>query len=386
MRLNGRKQSGNLPKNNGVIMCNDCNEIENVENDENMVLVYLNVSQTRHEYRDESSDDFIMINDDCYDIDLCVQTESGEWIFECESIRMNCGNIEHSENGNIFCCDECNEYFYTDDAFYTDDNAYCSSCYEECCTIRPLENNYKIHSYHAKTDFNIPSITEQKNDVYLGIELETVTSCEETITKKLRQYIPNNVLCYRDSSLITTYDFCEDCEIVTNPRKLSDHLRDFKGFFENNDELWISSQEYHCGLHVHVSKLYFGEEYTDQYRYKVKKLLRFFAENQSILESLSGRLDHGDSYDDAFRYCEFYSDASAYSLYSRYQAINFSNDETIEFRFFSGTDNFERFKLCLTFIDQLVRFIGSLSNGYTMSDFLVFIGECKLSKWIKNHM
>ena len=106
-----------------------------------------------------------------------------------------------------------------------------------------------------------------------------------------------------------------------------------------------------CGLHVHVSRSFFTMSET-------VKLGLFVYFNKSRLETFARRTETS--------YAKFKpvlrSDLKAAGHSDRrYEAINFENARTIEFRLFKGTLNFETFMATLEFCDAVSRFVKTIS-------------------------
>lgn len=304
----------------------------------------------------ESSNDYKICND-CGEVFNFsregIQLANGDYI--CEDCR-----------DNYFYCENCGEYYHNDEYNEDEDgNALCENCYNE------YEQENLLHNYGYKPDIEIQSTgdeTEDEKKLYIGFELETekddsnlsradfCKKINDTINKKM-----NTQFLYfkEDGSL--------DCgvEIVSHPFTLD--------FFRQNEDLFrilcttASSMNYtshnskNCGLHVHINRQYFGDNYEEQEK-NIEKLILFFEYFKEKIQKFSRRTD--------FHYCHFLSDNGERKEkicnlkyikenkgQNRYVAVNVENSNTVEVRIFRGTLNADTFIATLQWVFNLVRIV-----------------------------
>lgn len=196
--------------------------------------------------------------------------------------------------------------------------------------------------------------------LYLGVELECDSISDtgrntEEISDDVESLFPSNfIYCEDDGSL--SYGF----ENITQPATLEYHLSQKKSYEDMfrlllNEHLF-SFNVRSAGLHIHVNKDFFGASDTmvsnikkvcvlcDKYWDNIAKISRRTKESLSSWASKIPAAEM-ESIEYDIRYCEG----------SRYSAVNISNVNTVEFRFFKGTLNPDVFFACLSFVDGLCR-------------------------------
>jgi len=143
----------------------------------------------------------------------------------------------------------------------------------------------------------------------------------------------------------------EGFEIVTQPAGLDVHLAKFAAFL-NNDEAKRGLRSHEggaCGFHVHV-----GRQYVTQSQiYRIQSFLND-VRNESLIRAIARRYDTGG-------YAKFkHSMAKFTSLGKnngdRYEALNVTGDQTIEFRIFRGSLRYESIASALEFVNAVLTF------------------------------
>jgi hypothetical protein len=140
-------------------------------------------------------------------------------------------------------------------------------------------------------------------------------------------------------------------EIATHPHTLEKH----KSYGWDkvtrflSDAKCTSHNTQTCGLHVHVNRSFLSA-YTEQVRLGI-----FVSLNRNKFEVLSRRTESNYA---KFKDLKLYGIKSANSNdTSRYEAINWNNYDTIEFRMFKGTLKFETLMATLELVDAVCRWI-----------------------------
>lgn len=274
--------------------------------------------------------------------------ENYEDCYHCEN-TIHTNNMS-TINGNYVCEDCENEHYDTcqgcRDLLSRDninDDGFCNNCYQE------EESNY-IHSYEYK-----PYVKFYGKGLFLGIELEIDKGDnKDDLAQELIDIGDEKIYLKEDASLN------DGLEIVSHPMDMAHH-REFSWqqiLKKCSDFGFKSHNTTTCGLHVHINNNFLTEV-------EKIKLAIFINTNKPSIEKIARR--------QAGHYAQFkllkkgkLKEDACYSA-SRYQAINWNNLHTIEFRFFRGTLKYETFIASLEFIDALIHFIKetTVSQIYT---------------------
>jgi len=142
----------------------------------------------------------------------------------------------------------------------------------------------------------------------------------------------------------------EGFEMVSQPAGLDVH-RDRLGRFLNNSQLKMGFRSHEggaCGLHVHV-----GREFLTQGQiYRVQSFLND-VRNEALIRAIARRYDNN--------YCRFKPQLAKFTIHGkhsteRYEALNVTNPDTIEFRIFRGSLRYESVMAALEFVNSLLTF------------------------------
>ena len=295
---------------------------------------------------------------------------------QCECCEV-CGSICELCNTCMMrsCewCAECGECY-----------CYCSSCADcgncpcscmrdcDCCTCCPCNcgraGDY-IHSYSFRPNFNYwraESTPELRSDnlFFYGIELEME---EGDIFQAVQDFVDNHdpdgdFLYFKEDGSLGP----ESAEVVSHPMTLRAHTeRDiWKTWFTLVDTYSVQTPS-SCGMHIHVSREQLGGQRGES------RLTYLLAKYQRRLAKLSRRWNGESTY---ARWGAFRTDKGEdlkvddldydlmTSTYERYRALNFRNHDTIEFRFFAGTNDIGEFFSNLAITDALCKFSVSDRN------------------------
>ncbi len=302
-----------------------------------------------HEY------EYRLFEDDYYCED-CLE----ERTFVCDRCGERFSTDDDEGDGNTQICQRCYEYHYTncdrcgriistDDAYYDDDdddNRYCYSCYEN--HVR----NAVIRGYNYKP---FPMFYGD-GPRFMGVELEVDGGGQSSRNAGELYEIANGeserIYIKHDGSLENGF------EIVTHPMSLDYHRRNmpWKRLVERASEMdYLSHKTETCGLHVHVSRNCFGDDCVTQ-ELKISKVLyiieRFWAELLLFSRRTEEQLAQW-----AQRYG--YEETPKHILDkakingNRYRCINLENADTIEFRIFRGTLNYNTIIAALEMVDVI---------------------------------
>lgn len=314
----------------------------------------------------------------------------GEQIF-CEtclvtltSVCENCGERIWNDNAcgddyTILCahcyghyytnCERCGRLIHNDDACYVDDDddiPYCQRCIEE------VERN-PIKSYNYKPE----PIFFGSGNLFMGVELEIDKGGENHDNAELILNVANK----GETRLYAKHDGSIDYgfELVSNPMTLDYHLNEmnWKNVFERALDLGYRSHETHtCGLHIHVNRSAFGDNY--EMREEAIGRVVYFVENHwNELLKFSRRTEANinrwaSRYGISTTAKDTYKNAKDRCL-GRYVAVNLENHNTIEFRIFRGTLNHKTFAATLQLIDEICNYAINMTDkemeGMSWCDF-----------------
>ena len=202
------------------------------------------------------------------------------------------------------------------------------------------ENLYKIHNYSTK----VPELLKFKakhvkpSTVYLGIELEYESSDRDVSKIKVGKALQGHAIMKHDGSIKNGF------EIVTCPATLDIHLEEFKKFYSSYGSLGLFPDK-NTGMHVHVSRKPLNV-------FTIGKMTEFLnrMDNKAFIAHIAGRIDN--------QYARVTGRSVTYPFINgqqgeRYNALNLSNRDTIEFRIFSTPKNWEEFSSRLEFCQAL---------------------------------
>jgi len=319
-------------------------------------------------------------------INLFVRTNMIDW-------------LEENFRDSVFNCNDCDKYFLHDDDYHNvnDDYGVCnccirsyrwserSGCYVDRDSDNDDDNSDLIRSYHGSLEDleHIPSAYD-KRKILLGMELEIEIDGDNLRDKA--EDILNNITDYWKDGKRYTYCLLENdgsldygFEMVTSWTGLDVHAEQLK-YFNQKFRNMRSHNTNTCGLHVHIDK---GEMTT----LHASKLILFINDtnNLHLIKTIARR--------DNASYAKF-KDKKAdkswlkHSLNSssvkerqlrhlnvdRYEALNFQNERTIEFRLFKGSLVYSTIMACLEFAYAAYFFTKDASiNNLTTFKFLEFI-------------
>ena len=338
--------------------CSDCGEYF-IDNEKDYVIdregdIYcescrdeLSYCERCEEYSRE--DDFVHIVDlDEYWCDSCAENHA----YHCDS----CGDWtseNHGDSDTTLCrgcfesdyyiCDDCGELVHSSDAMSDDNGTYCRSCYES-------NHSNDIHNYSYEPCLNFQCADDENDEKplpYLGFELEAGGVSIETRNDIAETISDGEETFYlKEDGSIPDYGF----ELVSHPITLKRHKElDWEIILKEMSNAGMKSHdlgESGCGLHVHVSR-----NYLTSYKWLLIDWL--FSKHQAEFETIARRKEthwakfkksNGQSVKDVF----------GKSNGSRYQAVNFENRRTVEFRLFRGTLKYSTFMATLEIVDALV--------------------------------
>lgn len=270
----------------------------------------------------------------------CGRTSCPMCVYECYS----CGDSN---------CSRCSVYCSNCD------NNFCPGCYDsddhECNGGREIDlSNYTRNPFIADARVPIDYSFHKKaweNTLYLGLELEVnfTNSNWDAIVEASKKHLKNRFVWKEDGSV------CPGGELILTPHTLQ-CMKDlnFKGFLDDLKKAGATSYDSgQCGLHVHVNREALGKTGEEKWN-TINNLRTFFWMNKEFVRKFSARTQSQlDSWSRIHP-----PDSGAWG--ERYTAVNTGPSNTIEFRCFRGTLNYERFKASIEFCDAIVNFCRSI--------------------------
>jgi len=248
-----------------------------------------------------------------------MDTWDGEWY--CEDWL----------NDHTFVCDCC-DCRYSNDDYAEDGN--CNSCRSEQSGLR---------SYSDKSAADLRP--EKDVPLKFGIELEVEGRDANEGVEMCESIFPSGYVVYKEDGSLSDGGF----EIVTRPDAPEVHKRIFSKFLSDpqvrrNLTSWNSGN---CGIHIHVSRKPLSTLWIGRILVMINS-----PSMRSIVSKVSGRYD--TTY--AGITSKKLTNGKKTGYERKYEAVNNSPRETIEFRLFRGTLIRESFIRYIEFVEAVLAF------------------------------
>lgn len=311
-------------------------------------------------------------SDDYRECDNC-----GEW--HPRSDMYYTVDTEHyfceSCSDDLYCCDECGDYYEYDDDIIWDDEGeryLCRNCYDnmDC-------DSHGIHDYHTmkrlnRYEFHSNEGETRRNNIHMGFELEVDNGEDASDTVEEINDIEafENFFCFEHDGSLSYRGF----EIISNPASIGWHVAHRDDYQKMADILKSHKYVSHnsrrndgsnvvrgtCGLHIHLDRQYFGG-YHEQEAASAK-LLYLFEKHWDNMVKFSRRTSSGLHWCDSYKAqmgtrCSLVNIAKKVENYGRYFAVNLTNVNTIEIRLWRGTLNMQTFIATLKFTARLCELV-----------------------------
>jgi hypothetical protein len=312
-------------------------------------------------------------------------------------------NEKFPDSPEVFTCDDCEWLEWDDDGHWAGNDLHiCDSCTNENYTYSEHQGTYitnedweeeqeRLHEeerndsvigdYHSSKRIlsRIPSSFDtRKTPVLMGLELEMEVKSgdREEHAKDLINALVTAPSGDRYCAIEEDGSLHNGFELVTGWTGLDVHAKQLQ-HFKNPIRGLKSHDTQTCGLHVHICK-------KGMSLFHAVKMVLFINDsgNQRLVRSLARR--------DSSRYSQVKNKKAGYEWLKdaknannlqhlnadRYEALNFQNSRTIEFRMFKGTLRYETMMACLEFTYATWFFCRDTgTNQLTTENFLEFI--CK---------
>ena len=325
--------------------------------------------------------------------DDCIETNDG---LICEACSVNyyrcedCNDMYHEDdlssvNGNYHVCYSCIQHYFEcydcGDLIHEDESCYdygsellCQHCYgnyyfncEDCGRTTHVEDRSSrddylcnncdcgssvVHEYHHGKYNTIPVFHTTPYDKntknFYGVELETEAEYGfEVYEEVIIDYSQGETLFhFEDDGSIH-----EGAELVSMPMSLLYHQK--FGWFNVLKRLkngGVRGDRSNIGMHIHVSKK--GLNSNDLI--KVGAFMHGIKHNPEIIKIARRKSNYGK-----FKLKETYKEY-ANNPRDRYEAVNFANSDTIEFRIFASTLDRDELIGCIEFCDSVKAFVKTL--------------------------
>lgn len=264
------------------------------------------------------------------------------------------------EHGEYTICSRCEEYY--DDNYISWHEGYgewlCEDCWpdDECDGL--------IADYHDHSNFlEFFGDDNGKTVPYLGVELEIDKGRNNN--DECAEYTKD---CFPDNFIYFEYDrsLNDGFENITQPATLEFHYglkNNYNEMFKNAVCMGFRSHNTRtCGLHIHFNRDFFRENeelYVTRLLYLVEKfwdeLVKFSRRDIESLNRWAKKYDKAPE--------DVVNEWKTKGCYlNRYQAVNLTNDNTIEFRMFRGTLKLNTFIATLQLCHTLVMTAKNIEN------------------------
>lgn len=253
-------------------------------------------------------------------------------------------------------CACCDSLIRTDDAHYIDGDDYCDDCYDDTFTGH-------IHDYTYKPN----PIFYGKGPLFMGVELEIDGGGKDIDNAEALLDIANSCENSKHMYIKSDGSLCDGMELVSHPMSLKYHMdvMPWRKIMAAAIHMgYRSHKTTTCGLHVHVSRSYFGSTYNKQEQaisrvlYIVERywfeLLRFSRRTQSQISQWAVRYGYENTPVDILD--------KAKCNPQRYTCVNLTNQKTIEFRIFKGTLKYNTFIATLELVSLICEYAVSCTD------------------------
>ena len=317
-------------------------------------------------------------------------------------------------------CSRCGDRLWNDDNAGDCDTPLCQSCYdryytncEHCGVLLPYDSarytrddedeefplcdvcythtaqEYSIQDYYYK-----PSpIFYGEGPRFFGVELEIDGAGESgrnagELLKIANTHGEDRLYCKHDGSLEDGF------ELVTHPMTLEYHENEMPWaelLAQATQMGYVSHQAGTCGLHIHVSRLAFGETEQEQdaviarilyfFERHWEELLRFSRRTRRQLEQWAARYGYKEQPREILEHAK-----KGYHG-GRYTCVNLQPCDTIEFRMFRGTLKYNTLIATLQLVNRVCDVAIHLSDeelkAMSWSDFASGCTQPELVRYLK---
>lgn len=331
----------------GYFTCEECGEIHSMDD---MIAVNRN-------YSDET-----YVCEDCADRNYYRCDDCGEWVSSRHVYYDSNLTICDECADDYVTCYDCGDVVHMDNAYYDENSEeyYCDDCAEEHRRRSHIHN----YGYKPEPEFHLGEGEDRASTLTFGVELEVDDGDDaEDLAEELDNlYEP--IYMKHDGSLD------EGVEIVTHPCSLAYHenvLAWGQIAHECREQGFKSHDTDTCGLHIHVGRYQMGHDFDSRavtagnlvilanvlWDYLVPFTRRATSklERWAALNPIPAKCDLLAMSDQ-----EITEAALGTSRCGRYQAVNLSPRDTVEFRIFRGTLKVTTLLASLQLVSNLTKY------------------------------
>lgn len=290
-------------------------------------------------------------NENYYQCDDC-----GEWFdSELNETHYDTHVCNNCLDERYITCADCGDLFRPEDGCWDEygDEWYCDNCYPEHEGSNEIIGDY--HDHHGDVTFyNEDGEIEQPwnrkgNDRYCsGWELEVENRGSDwndrvNMAEEIIELMDNHVYCEKDGSLNNGFEIISMPHTVEAFKKLP--LKEMLERLVSNG--YVSHMSPRCGLHIHVSKEFFGDTAEEQDE-NTTKVVHLYAKEYEFFFKCSRRTRDSANCWASKTDCENFEDAKSQKRWANGHgvAVNLQNMRgmgTVEFRLGRGTLKYESF-------------------------------------------
>lgn len=274
---------------------------------------------------------------------------------------------EHCRDYDYYTCASCGNLFHTDNLRYHEGHGcdYCENCY-------PYNEN--IMEYHDFNDWQPYTVENRNESILKGFELEVSGDDCDFVAGTLKDVLGDFTVYEEDGSV-------DGFEIITNPFSRQYWVKNsekFKEVFKILNKYGYDNCG--CGLHVHVNRKQLETDnlFSDDIIDNIILIMETFKEELTkFSRRTQSDLSHWASFltDDGEELI-FEELKKKKSRKGRYCALNITNSNTVEFRIFKGTLDYNELMATLELVDNIVDIARSNKlENLTWNDIVSFGGS-----------
>ena len=306
----------------------------------------------------------------------------------CSKFGLN--TVEKRQSKRVFgyvTCDRCfNTYCkwcaFCDEGFHVNsmrqargrDNQrilYCIECFDEHCYQCEHCGSANAGSQCHRCDIGVTYYSAKptydpvgQGPIWYGIELEVEVKGGERdeeygernpyvdeVAQRCKPLFPKNYCIMKeDSSLEGGFEIC------TRPASVEYHKNAFEKFLKRPPKDLRSWNGGTCGIHVHISRAPLTE-------LQIGKMLVFIHDFTEFTQRIAQRISPFGDFSAKKKITDARYHGEARDGQARHEALNLTNNSTVELRIFRGTLNRETFWKCIEFTEALVHFTATGQFG-----------------------
>lgn len=268
--------------------------------------------------------------------------------------------------GNYAQCVDCGDIIHVEDAIYRGGSCYCDSCVsgegEDEDEDEDENEGPRPYGYKPYPVFNRRKGEAEATTLTFGVELEVDKGgSARELCRELKE-LNQPIYMKHDGSLGS-----EGVEIVTHPCSLAYHAYQLRWAAIAKTCIshgYRSHDTTTCGLHIHVGRQQMGANEAERNRTAGNLVLLANALWAKLVPFTRRSIDRLEQWANKNRLPDLTGmsgdDMTSNALYTvtggRYQAVNLSNSETVEFRIFRGTLKRETLLAAIQLVSNMTRY------------------------------